>query len=69
MSGGLLYAGYSILTMIAPPYLPNSSDVIDDILSFVLSRQMLLTSRPWAQTLTNGLTLNSLPERLGFSAP
>ena len=44
MSGGLLYAGNAILTMIALPYADNSSNVIDVILSFSISRQMPMTT-------------------------
>merc|ERR1719191_585536 len=42
--GGLLYAAYSLLTMIALPYTDNSSNVIEVILSFMISLQMLLTT-------------------------
>ena len=44
MSGGLLYAGNAILTMIALPYTDNSSNVIDVILSFSISLHMLMTT-------------------------
>ena len=42
--GGLLYAAYSLLTMIALPYTDNSSNIIDVILSFSISLQMLMTT-------------------------
>ena len=41
---GLVYVGYSVLTMVALPYTDNSSNVIDAILSFIISLQMLLTT-------------------------
>ena len=42
--GGLLYAGYAILTMIALPYTDNSSNVIDVILSFPIPFHTLMTT-------------------------
>ena len=47
--GGLLYAGYSILTMIALPYTDTSSSVIDVILSFLAS--LLTTSTGFADAM------------------
>ena len=41
---GFMYVGYSVLTMVALPYTDNSSNVIDAILSFIISLQMLLTT-------------------------
>ena len=53
---GQLYAGYSGLIMIALPYTDNSSNVIDVILSFMISIQMLLTtSLGFADSLDAGI--------------
>ena len=41
---GFVYVGYSVLTMVALPYTDISSNVIDAILSFMISLQMLLTT-------------------------
>ena len=40
---GFMYVGYSVLTMVALPYTDNSSNVIDAILFFMISLQMLQT--------------------------
>ena len=41
---GFMYVGYSVLTMVALPYTDNSSNVIDAILSFIISLQKLLAT-------------------------